>query len=168
MGFPRIMPASAVEVHGIWSLRREREDWLAERGIDQWPVGDMTEKTIAGQVSRGEWHVMHDDDGAVAAALRVLWEDPDYWPDRPEESVFVHGLMVGSSLAGRGAGGRLLDEATAIGAARGARWLRLDCPADSEKLMAYYASRGFQRVGLRRSADSRLDVVLWCRPIPRP
>jgi hypothetical protein len=49
--------AGPPDAAGISRLRAETELWLAERGVEQWPVGQMPLSVISAQVARGEWHV---------------------------------------------------------------------------------------------------------------
>ncbi len=156
-------PAESSDIHDIWLLRRELETWLAERGIDQWHSGSMPESAIAAQVRAGEWSVVRNDDGLVGA-VRVLWDDPAFWDEAGETSVFVPGLMVRREHAGTGVGSCLLDWAAELGQANGAHWLRLDCAAGNERLCSYYEANGFDTVGVKALSDVPFDVKLWQRP----
>jgi hypothetical protein len=49
--------AGPPDAAGINQLRAETELWLAERGVEQWPVGQVPLSVISAQVARGEWHV---------------------------------------------------------------------------------------------------------------
>lgn len=171
-----LIPARDADVHGIWRLRRQLEDWLAERSVNQWPVGHMTEDVIRDQVRDGLWHVAHrrptdqqsshtdhltyqGDDGAVVAALRIQVNDPDFWPENPPDSLFVHGLMVDRSLAGQRMGERMLRWAAQQARERGASWLRLDCAADNQALRDYYRCAGFEEVR-EQEVDGLFTVTL--------
>ncbi|WP_139320393.1 GNAT family N-acetyltransferase [Saccharomonospora sp. CUA-673] len=154
-------PAEMRDVRGIWSLRRQREDWLATQGIDQWRPGEVPVSEIEEQVNRGEWHVLRDDDQRVVAGLRILWADPDFWGPDDGTAVYVHGLMVDLALAGQGLGARLLQWAAHTGAQRDKTRLRLDSAATNPGLSAYY-----ERIGFRRQVGDHFDVILWERPIP--
>lgn len=153
--------ACDADVRGIWRLRRQREDWLAARGIDQWRPGETPLLTIREQVDRDEWHVVRDGD--VMAALRILWADPEFWGNDDGPAVYVHGLMVASDRAGEGLGAELLDWAGRFGRRHGRTRLRLDSALTNPALTRYYERLGFIRQG-RRQVGDLFEVILWERP----
>lgn len=155
-------PASDEDVLPIWQLRRQREDWLASRGIDQWRPGEIPVATIEDQVDRGEWYVLRDDD--VIAALRLLWTDPEFWGDDDGTAIYVHGLMTDLDRAGEGLGPELLEWAAAKGRQRGKTSLRLDSAQTNPGLTRYYERLGFLRKGDRQVGDL-FEVILWERPV---
>src|SRR5699024_8768958 len=110
-GEPSVRIATSDDVHPLHLLRRDVEEWLADSGIRQWPRGMLTTTDIATQVHRGEWHLSRRDDGAIAAAMRVLWTDPAVWGTDDTRAVYVHGLMVDRSCAGLDLGTTMLNAA---------------------------------------------------------
>ncbi len=162
----RLRQAEARDVLGIWELRRQLEEWLQVHGIDQWPHGSLPQSVVAADVNRGLWYVVPGPAGTVLAALRLHTEDPDFWPESPPQSVFVHGLMVARNHAGADVGRHLLEWAAHRGRELGARWLRLDCAADNERLKTYYAGLEFEPVRVQSVTDTRgFEVLLMRRPI---
>lgn len=156
--------ATSRHVAEIWSLRRQREDWLAAAGIDQWRPGEVPEDTVREQVDQGEWFVVERE--RVVAGLRLLWADPEFWGLDDGSAVYVHGLMVDLKHAGRGLGRDLLSWAAHAGRARGRTRLRLDSAATNPALSLYYETAGFTAVGQVRTSDELFDAILWERPIP--
>lgn len=154
------IPAELRDVEGIWSLRRQREDWMAEKGIEQWRPGEVSASVIERQVERGEWHVLRDEHRTVIAGLRILWSDPDFWGPDDGSSVYAHGLMVDLAHAGRGYGAELLDWAGRLAVLEGKSRLRLDSAASNRELLSYYESLGFRGCGRRQVGDLN-EVVLW-------
>ncbi len=138
----RAGPADVAAIHG---LRVAAELWLADRGISQWTPGRLAPAAIAGQVVRGEWHVAGDA-GPVLGAFRLLWSDPEVWPDHVR-AVYVHGLMTDRERAGEGVGAQMLDWAAQTGLRVGATAVRLDCVARNAGLRRYYADLGFRESG---------------------
>ncbi len=63
-------PAAArtADVHDIWRLRRQLEDWIAAQGIDQWLPGEVPEAVIDEQVGQRQWYVLRQQ-AKLAAAL---------------------------------------------------------------------------------------------------
>ncbi|WP_307802387.1 GNAT family N-acetyltransferase [Cellulomonas fengjieae] len=147
-----LRPATRADVDAIHALRRSLEDWMAARGIVQWPPGSLPRERIAAQVDAGQWHVLVDD-LRVVGTVRLLWADPDFWGDDDTPAVYVHGLMVDRAATGRGIGTALLDWAAARGRAAGVGLFRLDCRTTNPALRAYYEGYGFQAVGQRDFAD---------------
>lgn len=156
------VPASDADVIPIWQLRRQREDWLASRGIDQWRPGEVPVSTIQEQTNRGEWFVLRDQ--RVVAALRVLWADPEFWGSDDGAAVYVHGLMIHLDRAGEGLGSDLLDWAARSAKQRGRAHLRLDSALPNPGLTHYYERLGFLRKGQRQVGDL-FEVILWERPV---
>ncbi|MGH2516728.1 MAG: GNAT family N-acetyltransferase, partial [Ktedonobacterales bacterium] len=68
------------------------------------------------------------------------------WTDRPGAALYVHGLMVRRTFAGRDIGRALLRWAEREAARRGKSLLRLDCDAKNPTLRAYYERAGFAHV----------------------
>lgn len=157
------VPATASDATEIWQLRRQREDWLAAQGIDQWIPGEIPIATVKDQIDRGEWHLVRED-GIVVAALRLLWEDPDFWGPDDGNAVYVHGLMVDLSHAGKGLGAELLNWAAHIGQQRGKSHLRLDSALTNPGLTRYYERLGFTRKG-QRHVGNLFEVILWERHV---
>lgn len=147
------MPASAADVDGIHALRRSLEDWMAERGVVQWPPHSLPRARVAAQVEAGEWHVVRDVDGNLLGTIRLLWTDPDFWGADPTPAVYVHGLMIDRRRRGDGLGTALLDWAAARGRERGVGVFRLDCRTTNPVLRRYYEGYGFRAVGQRDFAD---------------
>lgn len=159
---PVPVPAAAADALQIWQLRRQREDWLADRDIHQWLPGEIPRSTIEDQVDRGEWFVVRE--ARVVAALRLLWEDPDFWGPDDGTAVYVHGLMVDLDHAGTGRGTRLLDWAADQARDRGRSRLRLDSAVTNPGLTRYYERLGFTHRGRRQIRDL-FEVNLWERPV---
>jgi len=153
-------PADAAAVH---ALRRSLEDWMAARGIDQWPVGSMPLERVEAQVARGEWWVVRDDEGVVAS-VRVVTSDPEYWGDDDAPALYVHGLMVDRRASGSGLGRALVEWADARARDAGASWLRLDHRSSNQHLDDVYRSWGFEPVAVTDRPG--FEVVLMQRPLP--
>jgi ribosomal protein S18 acetylase RimI-like enzyme len=108
--------------------------------------GEVSLDQVRAQVEAGEWFV-HRKDGEIAGALRLLWSDPQFWGDRPDDAAYVHGLMIDRRYARQGLGERLLEWAAHRARQEARRFLRLDCVETNRRLQRYYFERGFRRVG---------------------
>ncbi|GAA0645751.1 hypothetical protein GCM10010174_80970 [Kutzneria viridogrisea] len=146
-----IRQAVAEDASAILDLRRERRQWLQERGSDQWSVG-LTEDGFLDRVSQsindGATWVAVDDNGQVLACIAIdQWTNPGLWSDKElAEAVIVHRMITRRSAAGRGIGDMLLEHANRIAIASGRRWIRLDAWTTNTGLHRYYLDRGFRYV----------------------
>lgn len=159
-------PARPGDAREIRQLRHRLEDWLLGRGIVQWLPSDVDQAGILEEIRAGQWHLVRQA-GELVAALRLLWSDPQVWgPDEGEDgdAVYVHGLMLDRSLAGRALGERLLGWVAEQGRAAGRSWLRLDSSAANQALRDYYRTRGFAEVRIGNPYGHQFPVVLWQRP----
>lgn len=154
--------AVASDAAAIHALRRSLEDWMADRGIDQWPVGSMPLERVAAQVADGQWWVVRDYEGVVAS-VRVVTSDPEYWGDDDAPALYVHGLMVDRRASGSGLGRALVEWADDRARESGASWLRLDHRSSNEHLDDVYRSWGFEPVGVTDRPG--FEVVLMQRPL---
>ncbi|WP_281284605.1 GNAT family N-acetyltransferase [Cellulomonas composti] len=154
--------ASAGDVAAIHALRRSLEDWMTAHGIEQWPVGSQSAARIAAGVADGQWWVLRDDAGVVAA-VRIVRTDPDYWGDDDTPALYVHGLMVDRRASGSGLGRGLVEWAGRRAAAEGVAWLRLDHRSSNPHLDALYGSWGFEPVA--ETDRPGYLVVLMQRPV---
>ncbi len=146
-------------------MRRAREAWLAARDLGQWPIGMVTIDRVTAQVHDGQWWVLDATAGELAAAMRVLWSDEEFWNGTPGKAVYVHGLMVGLEYGGKGLGRTMLDAARRMGLDAGAEYFRLDCAADNDRLKAIYRDYGFTEVG--RKDLPGFSAALMELPLPR-
>ena len=157
--------ATPDDASAIHALRRALEDWMAARGIDQWPVGSVPAERIAAQVADGQWWVVRDDEGLLGS-VRVVTTDPEYWGDDDAPALYVHGLMVARRASGTGLGRALVEWVGARARAAGATWLRLDHRASNPHLDDVYRGWGFEAVGVTDRPG--FEVVLMHRlVVPR-
>jgi len=113
-------------------------------------------------LSAGEFRIV-ESASEVIGCVRVQDADPLFWGAREELAAYVHSLTIDRSLAGRGIGAQVLDAIGVESAARGARWLRLDCGETAAGLRTYYESCGFCVVGETVVDGERL--ALYQRPV---
>ena len=155
--FPQ--PAEAADAEALLALREVASSWLATRGVRQWEPGEVGLGDVRGQVGAGQWHVVREDGGPVAA-VRLLWEDEPVWGPQPPIAGYVHGLVVSQRHHGVGLGSALLGWTADRARAHGRTVLRLDCGEDNGALRRYYSGQGFDEVGRRDSHGRWYSVVL--------
>ncbi|WP_246195450.1 GNAT family N-acetyltransferase [Halopolyspora algeriensis] len=163
-GGQRVEPAMSGDVVALHRLRRQLEDWLHDKGVRQWPRGEVSQDEIAAQVSRQEWHLARHSEVGVAAAMRMLWSDPDFWGEDSTPAVYVHGLMVDRAMAGLGMGALMLDRAAEVGRDRSVGVFRLDCAESNSALRSYCRKQGFHESG-RCDFDDLFSVTLFEKEI---
>jgi ribosomal protein S18 acetylase RimI-like enzyme len=158
-----LQPAVAEDATGLHALREAAARWLLGRGIDQWRSGEVGPETFTAQIAAGEWFVDRID-GAVRAALRFLWTDPEFWGPMPDDAGYVHGLVIDRRHAGERLGAGALGWAEERARTAGKRYLRLDHAANNVRLGRYYRERGFIERG-RREFDAWGPVLLMEKPL---
>ncbi|WP_245745993.1 GNAT family N-acetyltransferase [Nocardia altamirensis] len=136
--------ASPDDAEDIAHLRNRLAQWMVDNGIGQWVPGEYPSAVVAEEAARGEWFVWRDDSGALLAAVRVIWRDPEFWgADDDTEAGYIHGLMVAPEQRGRDLGGRIIQFCADYTLANGITVQRLDTAADNQVLRKYYAAQGF-------------------------
>ena len=146
--------AEAGEAAAVFGLILERIAWMDRRGFRQWnSEGYQQFYSLAyfqEQQRLGTLYVLADRSGAEIVSAGVLLETDSRWPDGAP-ALYLHNFV--SRCQRPGAGSRFLEEAGALAAARGKKYLRLDSLAGNEDLAAYYAARGFVPAGTCREGD---------------
>lgn len=145
-----VSPARPADIDAVLDIVRERQQWLANQGIDQWqgyenvfPRAYFEKKQAAGELL-----VAYNSAGAVCAVIALLDWDP-YWKghERPG-ALYMHNLA--SAPHAKGAGKALLEFCERKAREEGYSVLRLDCKAGNKALNAYYQNLGFQPAGTCR------------------
>ena len=137
--------ATLDNIQEILALRDDLARFQAESGFPQWHVGEVTHSQLSYQIAASEWFVMTDS-GQVAAAVRIIDDDPEIWPDGGD-AWYIHGLMVRRDGMGQGLGTSLLTWSESRIHESGRSLARLDCAMTALNLRAYYRKRGYIEVG---------------------
>jgi ribosomal protein S18 acetylase RimI-like enzyme len=159
--------ATRDDLPAVLTLLANTARWLDSLGVRQWPADGFPAEQIEPLIGEGAMYLLDDrGTGVLAATVAVDGHaDPEFWTpaDRPGEALYVHKLAVSRTHSGQGLGEMLLDWAARRAAARGRRWLRLDCAKDNPRLQAFYGSAGFRHV---RTVDlpHRASGALFERP----
>ncbi len=115
-----------------------------------------SEQDLKDYIAQGAMYLLLEGDQIVGSMALADGQDPDYalvaWGrELPEEEVCsVHILGVSPDLQRRGIGGRLVDEALALGRAKGKKALRLNTLSSNTPAQHLYASKGLQLCGEHR------------------
>ncbi len=98
--------------------------------------------------------------GHPAAAALLTDADPLFWPQAaPGTSGYLHKLSVRRAYAGQGLAQRLICLTGILCNNEGKSYLRLDCDASRQKLIALYQSAGFTCLGVRAVQTRRYGTV---------
>jgi ribosomal protein S18 acetylase RimI-like enzyme len=144
-----VIPAGPADAETIDRLLYEAAAWLESRGIRQWsavwPPSERHQAVTRERIARG-WCYLSRCGAAIAGTLTLQPSDRALWGEDGDRALYVHGLAISRGFAGQGVGLAPLRWAEREAAARGRRWLRLDCKADNYGLRAYYRRAGFSEV----------------------
>jgi GNAT superfamily N-acetyltransferase len=151
----------AEDVAVVAQLLDEATVWVGERGYDQWPR-PFPHDELEAAIERGEVYVA-ELDGDTVATVTLLWDDSQYWGERPPDAAYVHKLAVRRACAGQRIGHRIIEWADATAAASGREFLRLDCLRDNPGIRAYYEDLGFEHRG--DLVVGGRNMVIYERPV---
>ena len=112
-----------------------------------WGTAGWSTQEVQGLAGHSTTYVVYSDEQAVAT-VSLQWEDEQSWGVQPQVAGYMHRLAIRQDMTGQGLGEVIVNWAIKQTAAKGKELLRLDCPADNEKLCAYYERLGFVRVGV--------------------
>ncbi len=131
-----------------------RETQRAQRSV-VWPM--FTDEAITREIETGALFKVVDASQTVGV-FSMITEDPMIWGvDERGEHLYLHRIARASAAGARGLLDVILDWARQQCRQQGRAGLRMDTWAQSDALIAYYATRGFHRVGTTRlPADPRL------------
>jgi GNAT superfamily N-acetyltransferase len=153
-----VRPANTGEVQTIVSILEEVALWTSSRGLSAWDPGFFAAPDGPGQESvrrdvtnRTAYLICCDEVPVGTFALRP--RDEVFWPDAPDDALYLHRFAVLRAAAGIG---RIALEWIIEEARRQDRaYVRLDCHAQNQVIRSYYAAEGF---------SSRGDVVVEGMP----
>ncbi|GAA3347766.1 hypothetical protein GCM10020358_63800 [Amorphoplanes nipponensis] len=147
----KIRAGGVADVPAVLALLDGAVRWLvAQDRPGQWGTRPLSAEPrqharISGWAEAGLLHLACLA-GRPVGALAV-GEAPGHIPPAPEPELYVNLLVTDHEYAGRGIGGRLLDQARRLARERGVGLLRVDCYAgDDQALVRYYERAGFRRV----------------------
>ncbi|MFH8989857.1 GNAT family N-acetyltransferase [Streptomyces sp. NPDC017940] len=151
-------------------LRDEAARWQIAQGIAQWKPGELGVEHFKARLADSElWIATLGQDGPVAGAWELWWDDPAAWGPQPPVAGYVHRLMTDRATAPAGTGRRMLAHAERRVRAAGRSLCRLDCRANNPRLRAYYASAGYEVVGEQPAKDGgvggRFAATLLQKPV---
>ena len=136
------------EVAQMFDLVLQRMRWMDQNGIQQWnktrydqiyPLAYYEEKR-----RKGELFVLVKRPAGQMVCAGVLFAQDPRWSDNAP-SLYLHNFV--SKIGQKGAGAVFLAQAQAYARQLGKAYFRLDCSAQNQALLRYYASFGFVPAG---------------------
>lgn len=147
-----IRPGSVDDLPAVLALFDEAVEWLVDRGLSgQWGEQSFSDRPKTRELVRrtleeNEIRVAEHQDQVVG--VLAVGASPPYVPGNPIPELYISLLISSRRLHGNHIGLRLLELATEMASDRGARMVRVDCWADSPRLVKFYERCGFSRAGL--------------------
>jgi GNAT superfamily N-acetyltransferase len=144
-----VRAAALAEVALVSGILTEAAVWLRERGMPLWAPHEVAASRVAPEVQAGHFFLAWSGPAAVGT-MRLTPADPVFWPEAAQgEALYLHRLAVRRVVAGGLVSSGLLRWAVGHAAARGARYLRLDCEASRPNLRRVYERFGFSFHSMR-------------------
>jgi hypothetical protein len=145
-----IRDASESEVQISASVLDETAAWCASHGLRAWDQGVFAYPNGRGIRRLWEWHASGSlyliwVDGVAVGTFSLLTRDNTFWPQAPDDALYLHQFGVRRHASGIGhfAIRWMRDEAQR----RGRKYLRLDCLGDNPAIRRYYEAAGFAHRG---------------------
>lgn len=162
---PLITSATLDDLPTVIEIYDEAAYWLRERGLGGWPhpQPQWIIDTVRQDIEQGLVYLCRAQDGRAIGTLRLLWSDPEVWPEEAGDAGYVHGLAIRNDVRGQRVGERMLEWAKDSIRSRGRRYLRLDCDAGNVALRRYYETRGFTfrgKLAQERHVAARYEMKL--------
>jgi hypothetical protein len=95
---PAVRRAAPEEVDEIVAVLTEAALWLRARGIEQWSDPFPRER-VERLVRRGDFYLASLN-GHTVGTLALLWSDPAFLGEQPDDAGYVHALAVRREHAG--------------------------------------------------------------------
>ncbi|HEX8976982.1 MAG TPA: GNAT family N-acetyltransferase [Solirubrobacteraceae bacterium] len=153
-----IRPGGAEDEGAVLALLDEAIEWLVARGLSgQWgeqPFSLRPDLQARVRETLRENEVRIAEHGGRVVGVLAVGACPHYVPGNPVPELYVLLLASSRRMPGEGIGARLLDLACQMARERGRRMVRVDCWADSPRLVRFYERAGFRRAG-------RYDLRGW-------
>lgn len=147
----QVRPGDDDDEAAVLSLFDEAVEWLVERGLSgQWgeqPFSARPEmrNLVKRTLRENEIRVAEHEQQVVGVV--AVGTCPPYVPGNPVPELYVSLLLSSRRLRGHGIGAQLLDLACELARQRGRLMVRVDCWADSPRLVSFYEKQGFSRAG---------------------
>jgi ribosomal protein S18 acetylase RimI-like enzyme len=142
----------------VLELFDESIGWLVDRGLSgQWGEQAFSERPqmralVKRTLTENQLYIAEHAGESVGAL--AVGSSPPYVPGNPVPELYVALLISSRRVRGNAIGARLLEHACHLAREAGRSMVRVDCWADSPRLISFYEAQGFSREG-------RFDLRGW-------
>ena len=146
----KLVQATPADLDTVMEIYAEGDEWLKTQGLltGSRPSPEQVRVWVAAAIADGHVYLCQTEDGRSVGSFRLIWSDPEVWPNDEEEAGYVHGLIIRNEVRGQGVGAQMLAWAAELVHANERRFLRLDCDATNPRLCRYYEQQGFEPRGV--------------------
>lgn len=153
-----IRAGSTEDETAVLALFDESISWLVDRGLSgQWGEQAFSQRPeMRALVKRtlNENQVYIGEHAGESVGALAVGASPPYVPGNPIAELYVALLISSRRLGGNAIGARLLEHTCHLARESGRSMVRVDCWADSPRLISFYEGQGFSREG-------RFDLRGW-------
>lgn len=136
--------AQASDLDTIQSILNDVRAWLGAKGLSQWSE-PFSDEWVIERIEKQQFYLV-EHRGLAVALFRLLWSDPDFWGDTPDDASYLHTFAVRRGWAGHGIGKEILCWVEERSAREDKQYVRLDCSASNARMRRYYEEAGFTRI----------------------
>lgn len=145
-----IRQAQAADAVVVQGMLDEAARWVDALGVVMWEEGELAPGRAEAEIAAGLFFIA-EVNGDPAGVVRFQLEDRLFWPDLiPDDSAFIHRLVVRRKYKGMGVSTALMEWAVSRARTMGKRYLRLDTDASRAKLRQLYEGFGFEFHSVRQ------------------
>jgi ribosomal protein S18 acetylase RimI-like enzyme len=146
----KLVQAAPADLDTVIEIYAEGDEWWQSMGFHDRPMPpqQVIRDGVAAGITDGRVYLCQTEARRSVGTFRLLWSDPDVWPDDDGEAGYVHGVIIRNDVRGQGVGVQMLEWAADLIRAKGRRFIRLDTDASNPKLCRYYERLGFESRGV--------------------
>ena len=136
------------EIPSMFTLIKERIEWMDQIGIQQWNVTDYLDvypiAYYENHYENGDLFGLYDKENNLVCAA-ALQKNDFRWEQDTNYAFYIHHLV--SKLGMKNVGKIFIKEAELYALSQNKTYMRLDSAIDNESLTKYYESLGYLDVG---------------------
>lgn len=131
------------------SIPQFRDYWTAaveyqkSANLPLWPV--YPEAVIDREIDAGLHYSAFLPDGKLAGFFSLVLADPLIWEEKEQgDAIYIHRMCINPACRGNRLAAWVLTWAYGYASGCGRRFIRMDTWGDNERILAHYATCGFQ------------------------
>ncbi|NQX54489.1 GNAT family N-acetyltransferase [Pedobacter panaciterrae] len=136
----------------IQSLYEAARSLQIQREMVVWPVFENT--FIKNEITENrQWKILQHN--LIACNWAVTFEDKEIWGEKDRnDSIYIHRICTHPTLRGNRYIEKIVEWSKEYARQLGKRFVRLDTLGNNTKLIAHYASAGFNFLGIVKLTDT--------------